>query len=1014
MSAARKGRTPGKTPQRAYDAFISYSHAADSRLAPALQRGLQRLTRAWYQRQALRIFRDQTSLAANPDLYATIERALRESRHFVLLASPAAAQSPWVRREVRFWQEHRERETFLIALTDGVIRWDDATGDFNWPATDALPEELRGWFPHEPLWVDLSWTRGHDPSDLTLRHGRFRDDVATLAAALHGRAKEQIDSEDARQHRRALRIGRAVVALLVLLLVIAGVENNNANTQRNIAQRQTVVAQQQKVLAQEQRALATQRALDADAQVYAATTPVTALDMSLAALRVDPSAQVRQILVNTLLHTRYQGSSQPQTPGGSAEIAAFSPNGRLLANVYSESADTVVSLWTTADPTHLSRLANLPGIGAQALVTDIAFSPDSRVLAVVVDGKIELWSPTAKPRLLSSLMLPSAQAVAFSPDGTTLAAVGGNSVNGTLETWDVANPAAPRLLARVGGVYYPQYAAFSPDGKILVTGSGEETGPGNGTITGRTRAVLWDASDLQAPRQLSTILVWYGEGGIAFGPSGKTLALSWANEVALYDIANPAAPQQLSVLVGDTQEIDAVAFSPDGRSLVTGGEQQDKILLWNTTNPSRVPQPTLLAEDSTSINALAFVPGGHSVLTADWDTQVSQWGVTDNAPSLAATLTDPANTPGYVKDYVDAVAISPDSHILAIAYYNAAVILWNVTDPTRPVELARFVTGGGPVSAVAFSPDGAMIAVGSWHNLSLWSVHDPASPQLLTTAPSPGGVLWLAFTPGSATLAGGGQPLLDGIPSGLAAGWSYLWNVSNPSDLAVVHSFSGIGSPGALSPDGKTLVLPNFTLGGNLGQSSVQVWNVTSPANPVQLPDPDTTSPLAAQPDSLSNLSDDLTFAPVRGLAATASSEQSPKTTLWSYNGHSAASQISAFTGPVDTINSLSFHPAGNLLAAASDDFTTTIWDIADVSQPFTVQSISGDTGAVNDAVFSPDGRLLVSGSEDGIAQVWTLGGLPTIAADPVGLACQITGGGFTRAQWAKYAPGIAYSASCP
>ena len=112
-------------------------------------------------------------------------------------------------------------------------------------ATDALPEDLRGWFPHEPLWVDLSWTRGNNPSDLTLRHGRFRDDIATLAAGLHGRAKEQIDSEDARQHRRALRIGRAVVALLALLLVVASIEYNSANTQRNIAQRQTAVAQQQ-------------------------------------------------------------------------------------------------------------------------------------------------------------------------------------------------------------------------------------------------------------------------------------------------------------------------------------------------------------------------------------------------------------------------------------------------------------------------------------------------------------------------------------------------------------------------------------------------------------------------------------------------------------------------------------------------------------------------------------------------------------------------------------------------
>src|ERR1700729_152844 len=100
MSATRTGRKTRASSQRTYDAFISYSHAADSRLAPSLERGLRRLTRAWYQRQALRIFRDQTTLAANPDLYATIERALQQSGNFILLASPAAARSPWVRREV--------------------------------------------------------------------------------------------------------------------------------------------------------------------------------------------------------------------------------------------------------------------------------------------------------------------------------------------------------------------------------------------------------------------------------------------------------------------------------------------------------------------------------------------------------------------------------------------------------------------------------------------------------------------------------------------------------------------------------------------------------------------------------------------------------------------------------------------------------------------------------------------------------------------------------------------------
>jgi WD40 repeat protein len=1001
MSTAATGRTPGAVPQRIYDAFISYSHAADSRLAPALQRGLQRLTRAWYQRLALRIFRDQTSLAANPDLYATIERSLRESRHFVLLASPATAQSPWVRREIRFWQEHRERETFLIALTDGVIRWDDAAGDFDWSATDALPEELRGWFPHEPLWVDLSWTRGNDPSDLTLRHGRFRDDVATLAAALHGRPKEQIDSEDARQHRRALRIGRAVVALLVLLLVFAGVENNNANTQRNIAQQQTVVAQQQAALAQEQRALATQRALDADAQVDAATTPVTSLDMSLAALRIDPTAQVSQTLVNTLLHTSYQGSSQPLTPGGSAETAAFSPNGRLLADVYNESTATAVSLWTTTDPAHPSRVANLPGIDDQAEVTDIAFSPDSRVLAVVVDGKVELWSPTAAPRLLSSLTLPSAWAVAFSPGGTTLAAVGGNSANGTLETWDVADTAAPRLLARVGGVYYPRYAAFSPDGRILVTGSGEQTFSKNGALTGPTRAVLWDVSDPRGPRKLTTIRVWDGQGGIAFGPGGKTLALTWSNEASLWDITDPARPRQLEVLIGHTQEINAVAFSPDGRTLATAGDD-NKILLWNTANPAHVPHSTLLAEDPAEIAALTFVHDGQSLLTGDWDTQISQWRVADNAPTLATTLTDP-ETPS---DSVDTVAVSPDSRILATAEYHQAVILWNIADPAHSSELARVWAGAGPVSAVAFSPDGTVLAVGSWYDkLSLWDVRDPASPRLLATLPAPGVVGWLTFTSGGTTLVGGGDQLVQGFPDEWVPAWGDLWNISNASHPLVLHRFSdlAVDDPGTLSPDHKTLIL-------SVSDGTVQLWDIANPADPVELPSRGNAP--ASRPGVLSELGNDLTFAPVRGLAAT-SAEGPPGALLWSYTGKGAASQTSSVTGPSDTINSLSFHPAGNLLAAASNDFTTTVWDVADLAQPFIVQTLTDDTGAVNDAVFSPDGRLLVTGSSDGTAEVWTLNALPAIAAGPVGLACQLTGGGFTRAQWAQSAPGIAYSPSC-
>ena len=90
-----------------YDAFISYSHAKDKPIAAALQAAVQKLGKPWYRRRALRVFRDDASLSATPHLWPTIEEALAESRFLIVLASPEAAASPWVTKEVAYWLEHR-------------------------------------------------------------------------------------------------------------------------------------------------------------------------------------------------------------------------------------------------------------------------------------------------------------------------------------------------------------------------------------------------------------------------------------------------------------------------------------------------------------------------------------------------------------------------------------------------------------------------------------------------------------------------------------------------------------------------------------------------------------------------------------------------------------------------------------------------------------------------------------------------------------------------------------------
>src|SRR5262245_56004235 len=165
-----------------YDAFISYSHAADGRLAPALQRGMQRLAKPWYRVRALRVFRDESALSANPHLWSSIQDALDDADWFLLLASPEAAASEWVNRELRHWLEHRSADRILVVLTDGTFDW---TG--HELAGSAVPGVLEGAFTEEPRHVDLRWAR--TATDLDMHNPRFRNAVAELAAPVRGVSK---------------------------------------------------------------------------------------------------------------------------------------------------------------------------------------------------------------------------------------------------------------------------------------------------------------------------------------------------------------------------------------------------------------------------------------------------------------------------------------------------------------------------------------------------------------------------------------------------------------------------------------------------------------------------------------------------------------------------------------------------------------------------------------------------------------------------------------------------------
>ncbi len=139
---------------KVYDAFISYSHAADARLATALEHGLERLARPWNRLHAMAVFRDENDLTLNPDLWGMISGRLDRASYLVLLMCPQSAASPWVNKEVAHWCDAHGVDHVLMVWTDGELEWDDAAGDFSAGST-AVATAMRARFEHEPLYLDL-------------------------------------------------------------------------------------------------------------------------------------------------------------------------------------------------------------------------------------------------------------------------------------------------------------------------------------------------------------------------------------------------------------------------------------------------------------------------------------------------------------------------------------------------------------------------------------------------------------------------------------------------------------------------------------------------------------------------------------------------------------------------------------------------------------------------------------------------------------------------------------------
>ncbi len=741
-----------------YDAFLSYSHAGDAELAATIQAGLQHFARPWYKTQALRIFRDKTGLSANPALWNSIVSALEQSAYLILLASPRSAASPWVNQEVAWFLKNRTADKVLIVITSGTVAWSTAASEFDWQHTTALPQALREAFHLEPFYVDLSWA--HEAQ--FLHDARFRDAILDLAAPLHGRPKDDLDSEDLRQHRRTLRIAWSAVLLLSLLAIALGIAAVYATRQRNVARQQTMTALS--------RQLAAQSAGESSIRLDGA------LLEAVEAFRSGPTFEARQALLTVLFYSPHLRQFV-RGPQHAWRTAALSREGRTIVALDEDSRNVVIEAAAEQSLKPISEWNGHPQ------VQSIAVSADGSLFATGEPGKVlirNVKTLAAKSSLTEGLEPGGPPSVlSFSPDGAQIAAY---ETSAGILIWDVANgrlrvpPLRPKR--------WENALAFSEDGALLASGAHD------GSI------VLWAAGTGQPIG--SPLVGHHGKiFGLAFSPNGKILASgSEDRTVILWDVktgaalGRPLAGHEKWPLGNDAWGL-SVAFSPDGSMLASAAKDRN-VILWDVAGRRMAGNP--LKGHAAPAMAVAFSADGHSLLSLGRDNVALRW-----TADPVSILGEPLGSGG---EGVSSVTFSPGSRILATASMEHEVMLW---DPERRRQIRDPLQGHSDyILSLAFAPDGDRLISGAKDGMAVWDVSNgKARTQALPGTDDP--VSQVAFSAdgnstawsdGSVLLLRGGAASPVHVPIGLASRDHLVMSLAFSPDG---HSLASGGFDGTLA-----------------------------------------------------------------------------------------------------------------------------------------------------------------------------------------------------------------------
>ncbi|MFK8185283.1 MAG: NACHT and WD repeat domain-containing protein [Phormidesmis sp.] len=383
-------------------------------------------------------------------------------------------------------------------------------------------------------------------------------------------------------------------------------------------------------------------------------------------------------------------------------------------------------------------------------------------------------------------------------------------------------------------------------------------------------------------------------------------------------------------------EIHSVAFSPDGKTLVSGGSDDNPLRLWDSKTGASIGE--LATSHRLGVNSVAFSPNGKILVSGSRDGTLQIWDVPTGEP-MGELLNNPTGI-------IQSVAFSPDNKTFVSGGQGGVLRLWDAKTGmsiNKPLKASE-----SSISSVAFSPDGKTLVSGSSDGtLRLWNAETGASiGEPLDGYEDYVLVNSVAFSPDGKTLVSGGSD-----------GTLQLWNAETGNTIG--ESLKGHGdavNSVTFSPDGKMLASGSEDL-------TLRLWNVTT-GEPIG-------EPLKGPKSGVSSVA----FSPDGKTLASGSFDSTLR--LWDMIPNDEWT-----IGDETSVRSFAFSPDGKTIATGSFDGALWLWDAAtgdSIGGP-----MKGHESSVDSVSFSPDNKTIVSGSDDGRLQRWN-----AMTGDPIGGSMQ-------------------------